>query len=646
MATDVERLVVSLEASANKFEKAMNRAVGVTNNSMRSVERRTEQAANRITSAFSRAGTAAKTGIAGIFAGLSIQQVSQYADSFTKVQNALKVAGLEGQELSRTYEQIFAISQRQAAPLEAMATLYGRLSTAQKELNVSGSEMLRFTELVGMALRVQGTGAQEASGALLQLSQALGGGKITMEEYGSLIDGARPLLQAVAAGMEEAGGSVSKLTALVKDGKVSSEAFFRAALAGYPVLQKQAASAGTTMAQSMGKAQDALTNLIGKLDQALAASNGASGGVSGFVEAINGIANAVPGAMAQIDSLYEKMANIGNSDVFRKIYEGMERLGLGGMNGVTSANRFDQVFGTKTNAGSMAGYKPGATSARATPAITPIRNSDYAVPGDDEKKKKGRKERINDYQREVQAIGERTRALEVERQTIGLSAGDTAKAEAAFRLLEAAKEANVAVTPQLRAQIDSLAAAYGEATQKIEDAEKAQQAVADAAQEVGNMLSDAFADAIVEGEELDQVLQKLLKSLASKGIDSIFSNLFGGAGGGGLLDGLFKSLFAPGRAMGGSVSAGQPYTVGENGRELFVPTTPGKIVPNGKLGGGNMQVQIFNNAGAQVSTRQTNGPQGPRLEVQIEQMLGGMIADGRLDKSLKGRFGVSPMRGR
>jgi tape measure domain-containing protein len=380
MATDVERLVVSLEASAKKFENAMNRAVGVTNNSMRSVERRTEQAANRITSAFSRAGTAAK-----------IQQVSQFADSFTKVQNALKVAGLEGQELSRTYEQIFAISQRQAAPLEAMATLYGRLSTAQKELNVSGSEMLRFTELVGMALRVQGTGAQEASGALLQLSQALGGGKIQAEEYNSLLDGARPLLQAVAAGMVETGGSVAKLTALVKDGKVSSEAFFRAALAGYPVLQKQAASAGTTMAQSMSKAQDALTNLVGKLDQALAASNGASGGVSGFVEAINGIANAVPGAMVQLDSLYEKMANIGNSDVFRKIYEGMESIGLGGINGVTSANRFDQVFGTKTNAGSMAGYKPGATSARATPAITPIRNSDYAVPVTTRKRRRGAK---------------------------------------------------------------------------------------------------------------------------------------------------------------------------------------------------------------------------------------------------------------
>jgi hypothetical protein len=40
-----------------------------------------------------------------------------------------------------------------------------------------------------------------------------------------------------------------------------------------------------------------------------------------------------------------------------------------------------------------------------------------------------------------------------------------------------------------------------------------------------------------------------------------------------------------GRAMGGSVSAGQAYTVGELGKEVFVPTTNGRIVPNNQMGG-------------------------------------------------------------
>ena len=44
--------------------------------------------------------------------------------------------------------------------------------------------------------------------------------------------------------------------------------------------------------------------------------------------------------------------------------------------------------------------------------------------------------------------------------------------------------------------------------------------------------------------------------------------------------------FIGGKALGGSVFAGQPVKVGEQGEEMFVPNTGGKIVPNRQLGGG------------------------------------------------------------
>ena len=39
-----------------------------------------------------------------------------------------------------------------------------------------------------------------------------------------------------------------------------------------------------------------------------------------------------------------------------------------------------------------------------------------------------------------------------------------------------------------------------------------------------------------------------------------------------------------GRQQGGMVKEGQPYMVGEAGKELFVPNQSGKIVPNHDLG--------------------------------------------------------------
>lgn len=65
---------------------------------------------------------------------------------------------------------------------------------------------------------------------------------------------------------------------------------------------------------------------------------------------------------------------------------------------------------------------------------------------------------------------------------------------------------------------------------------------------------------------------------------------YGGGGGGGgfgfgdLLN-IGSSIF--GFAEGGAVSGGQPITVGERGRELFIPSTDGTIVPNQDLGAGN-----------------------------------------------------------
>jgi hypothetical protein len=58
----------------------------------------------------------------------------------------------------------------------------------------------------------------------------------------------------------------------------------------------------------------------------------------------------------------------------------------------------------------------------------------------------------------------------------------------------------------------------------------------------------------------------------------------------------------PGKARGGSVSAGRPYVVGERGPELFMPGSSGSIIPNGQLGGVTIQSivgsMVFNVSGS------------------------------------------------
>jgi hypothetical protein len=64
----------------------------------------------------------------------------------------------------------------------------------------------------------------------------------------------------------------------------------------------------------------------------------------------------------------------------------------------------------------------------------------------------------------------------------------------------------------------------------------------------------------------------------------------GGGGGGGFLSGLF-------RASGGAVSKGQPYIIGENGAELFIPNQTGQITQSARgTGGGETNVNFTINA--------------------------------------------------
>lgn len=73
------------------------------------------------------------------------------------------------------------------------------------------------------------------------------------------------------------------------------------------------------------------------------------------------------------------------------------------------------------------------------------------------------------------------------------------------------------------------------------------------------------------------------------------------------------SLFnLPGRARGGKVRRGFPYQVGEVGRELFIPETNGKIIPNDVLRGrksGSSNVRVNFNPTINVSSDNPNASQ-------------------------------------
>jgi hypothetical protein len=95
--------------------------------------------------------------------------------------------------------------------------------------------------------------------------------------------------------------------------------------------------------------------------------------------------------------------------------------------------------------------------------------------------------------------------------------------------------------------------------------------------EKGGDAIGGFFDGLAQG--IQQLVQALIQTAAIAGLVSLitgtpFSSSFK----------LLSGITLPGRALGGPVSGGTPYLVGERGPELFVPSVSGGIVPNNSVG--------------------------------------------------------------
>ena len=121
----------------------------------------------------------------------------------------------------------------------------------------------------------------------------------------------------------------------------------------------------------------------------------------------------------------------------------------------------------------------------------------------------------------------------------------------------------------------------------------------------GDVLERGLLSAIRRGslgfEDLRRIALAVIGDIAANAVRAglgALGGIGGGAGGqgGGLLNlgSLLGSILGlPGRATGGLVSAGRGYLVGERGPELFVPTSAGKIEPNGgQRGSRDVRVSI------------------------------------------------------
>lgn len=175
MSDKSDDLIISISTDLATVRRGLARLEQETSKSSKAVQRQFDQMGKNIDTSFTRSFKRVEAGMAGLnragaeanakfvrlFAAAGSTRGAQtMIDSATRIQNSLKIAGVEGENLTTVYDSLYRAAQKNGAPLEALSTLYGRAAMASKELGASQKELLTFTEGVSLALRV-GHGARQ-----------------------------------------------------------------------------------------------------------------------------------------------------------------------------------------------------------------------------------------------------------------------------------------------------------------------------------------------------------------------------------------------------------------------------------------------------------------------------------------------------
>lgn len=293
---EIDPLVLRMIADTEQLRRELQRTTRTVDQQLGRQEARVKQLENQFRRSSGAIGASMKGLAATLAASFTGRELVGLIDSYTRLQNQLRVAGLEGEQLANVQERLRAIGRTYGADLESLASTFSRIAQVQGDLGASTEDIIRLNEIVAASLKVAGTDAQTASGALLQLGQAFGGGVVRAEEFNSVIEGALPLAQAAARGIDGFGGSVAKLRTAIAEGEITSRQFFEGVLRGGVQTIEDAQNATLTLSGAFTALRNELTTYVG--------SNAAATGATGL------LANAIGELADNIDLAAEALSII------------------------------------------------------------------------------------------------------------------------------------------------------------------------------------------------------------------------------------------------------------------------------------------------------------------------------------------------
>lgn len=276
MAT-ADKVTVELEAKRGKFDRDIEGARSKFQSEMRKISGSADQAEREIRASSGQIAASFRNVAASLAAGASVAAVTRLADSYTLLQNRLKVTGLEGDALASQYERLNQVATDSRSGIRETVEVYARLRLATEGIGLSNADVTRTTEILAKSLAASGASASESAAALLQFSQAIGSGVLQGDELRSIRENAPAVARAIAKEFDVTVGGLKKLG---EEGLLTSDRVIKAVLASGDTIDALFDRTQATVGNALTNIQNKLVNYIGAQDKAFGASAKVAGAIN------------------------------------------------------------------------------------------------------------------------------------------------------------------------------------------------------------------------------------------------------------------------------------------------------------------------------------------------------------------------------
>ena len=209
--------------------KAMFRLMDGYSSSIDKIDRKTTQATDKILKASGQtdkfneklaetgdSAGKASNGIGKMVGALlslaAVKKGIDITDNYINTAARLNLINDGLQTQSELQDKIFAAADRAKGSYASMADAVAKLQLNAGDQFKSNDETIAFTELLQKSFKIGGTSTSEQSSAMLQLTQAMGAGKLQGDEFRSIMENAPMVADAIAKYMGKSKGELKELS--------------------------------------------------------------------------------------------------------------------------------------------------------------------------------------------------------------------------------------------------------------------------------------------------------------------------------------------------------------------------------------------------------------------------------------------------